>query len=144
MAKSFTSYTHQWDNPKIDQRLKYICMASVDTIRGYTKEYQKAQRLGWRTFRVIDNIDNVSFAENEVLCPASKEAGKKTICEKCGLCNGLTNPKGKSVVIGLHGDGACSYKYKRYVKMMKAIKNHKKWQRDYKTESKKFRELCPC
>ena len=40
-ARGHTGYTHQWKN--CDQRLQKLCMASVDSIVGYNKEYLQAQ-----------------------------------------------------------------------------------------------------
>jgi hypothetical protein len=41
----------------------------------------------------------------EILCPASKEAGYKTSCDKCGLCAGASIAA-KSIAIVAHGNGA--------------------------------------
>jgi len=41
----------------------------------------------------------------EILCPASEEAGKRTTCDKCGLCAGLTR-KAKDIMIPVHGSKA--------------------------------------
>jgi hypothetical protein len=38
---------------------------------------------------------------DEVLCPASEEAGRKTTCENCKLCSG-TSKKAKNVAIYAH------------------------------------------
>lgn len=93
-AVRFTGYTHQWKN-SFD--LMPFCMASVDTL----EEAEKANSLGWRTFRVTD-FKVYSARKNEILCPASKEAGVKTSCERCGLCAGST-VKAKNIFIPAHG-----------------------------------------
>jgi len=141
IVKSYTSYSHQWSN--CDQRLKTICMASVDSIKNFDKEYRKAQSMGWRTFRVRESADN-PLTYNEFVCPASKEGGQKTTCEKCGLCSGLSSPITKSIAIILHGDSEATgnFKYKRFIKVMKLRKNKKAWRRDYKTERKQYKEIC--
>ena len=141
IAKSHTSYTHQWEN--CDQRLKTICMASVDSIKGYAKEYKKAQSMGWRTFRVRENADN-PLTDNEFVCPASKEAGQKTTCEKCGLCSGLSSPITKSIAIILHADSEAlnNWRYDRFMKVMKLRKWKKAWLRDYAAERKQYKEIC--
>jgi hypothetical protein len=96
VAAGFTGYTHQWRT--CDPLLKYFCMASVDTI----PEQREAQLDGWSTFRVRP-IDG-QILPNEFICPASKEAGKKTTCAKCNICRGLS---GKIIdrhpVIEVHG-----------------------------------------
>ena len=94
VVKGYTGYTHQWNWKNCDQRLKRYCMASVDSIKNYYKEYEKAKSMGWRTFRVYgtDTEENIydTLQENEFVCPASKEAGVKTNCQKCNSCSGLS------------------------------------------------------
>lgn len=143
VAKSFCSYTHQWKN--CDQRLSMYCMASVDSIKGYMKEYEQARLLGWRTFRIRESLDNL-LTSHEFVCPASKEGGVLTTCEKCNLCSGLSKPVHKSPTIVLHADSdsmGSSWRKDRYMKLMKKIKNKKKWRRDYKSERKEFKKVCP-
>lgn len=113
IAKEWTGYTHQWHRSFCDDRLKQYCMASVDSM----KELKRAQKKGWRTFRI--RFDD-SCAENEILCPASKEAGEKTNCQACGLCSG--GSKRKTVTIGVHGR---SWKIKRFAKIMKLRRQKK-------------------
>jgi len=140
-AKIIVGYTHQWKN--CDTRLKEYCMASVDSIKGYTKEYDLAQQLGWRTFRVRESLDN-PLLENEFICPASKEFGAKTTCEKCNACSGLSKDIKMNPVIILHADVDImgNWRNKRYVKMMKKIKNKKGWRRNYVLERKMFKKIC--
>jgi hypothetical protein len=91
-----TGFSHQWRTaPKV---LKSLCVASVDT----PDEARQAQAHGWRTFRVRKATD--PMLPNEITCPASDEAGKRTTCQKCGLCNGSTGPddRRKNVVIINH------------------------------------------
>lgn len=149
VAAGHTGYTHQWSNPKIDQRFKNICMASVDSIDGYNKEYEKARAAGWRTFRVFANDKDVSVydvkQDGEIVCPASKEAGVLTNCEKCNLCCGMSRANGKNVIINHHADSEAMgsmWRKDRYIKIMKKIKNKKAWRRDYAGERKKFKEVC--
>ena len=52
-----------------------------------------------RTFRVIQNVDDLD-KRNEILCPASKEAGRRVQCAACKLCKGSL--KAKSIAIVLH------------------------------------------
>ena len=142
LVKNFLGYTHQWKN--CDQRLKFYCMASVDSIKGYMKEYNLARELGWRTFRIRESLDN-PLVENEFVCPASKEGGLKTTCEKCNSCSGLSKNTIKCPVISLHGDSenfGAMWRRDRYIKMMKKIKWKKAWRRNYKTERKEFKRVC--
>lgn len=92
-----TGFSHQWRTAPKD--LKSLCVASVDT----PDEARQAQAHGWRTFRVRQATDPI--LPNEITCPASAEfLGKKTTCQKCGLCNGSTGPddRRKNVVIINH------------------------------------------
>jgi len=142
IVKSYTGYTHQWK--KCDQRLKKYCMASVDSIIGYTKEYQQARALGWRTFRIRESLDNL-LMDDECVCPASKEAGVLTTCEKCNLCGGMNRANAKNPVIMLHADSEAMgsmWRRDRYIAMMKKIKNKKAWRRDYDGERKIFKKIC--
>jgi len=145
--KNFVGYTHQWKT--CDQRLSNFCMASVDSIDNYSKEYELAKEMGWRTFRVYGTLDkDVNFSDklnkNEIICPASEQGGKKTICENCGLCSG-NNIKAKDIMIPFHGDSPATgsnWKLRSYVKMMQAIKNKKQW-RIKKYAIQNFKKHCP-
>lgn len=90
-----TSYTHRWKD--CDQRHKQYTMASVDTY----EEYKLAKEMGWRTFRT--KHDSFDLLNDEIECPASKESGHKTTCDKCLLCSGLTKENKPSVAIVAHG-----------------------------------------
>ena len=148
-SAGFTGYSHQWNNKKTDQRLKNYCMASIDSIVGYNKEYKRAKSLGWRTFRVFaDDKGRTVYdvkTDTEIVCPASKEAGVLTDCEHCNLCCGLNRANGKDVIINHHGDSedmGSLWKRDRYIAMMKKIKNKKAWRRDYASERKQYRAIC--
>jgi hypothetical protein len=76
-------------------------MASVDSRR----EYADAKAAGWRTFRVRTVAE--PLAATEIACPAADEAGKKTTCERCKLCNGARrNDNRRDIAIQVHGSGA--------------------------------------
>lgn len=90
----WTGYTHSKNNPYPE---KY--MSSVETKSQMLSEMAK----GNRTFRVIMAIDEVVKGK-EILCPASKEAGYRTTCKACKLCNG-NQSKAKSIAIVAHGNG---------------------------------------
>ena len=90
-AAGWTGYSHQ-SGYRPD-----MVMQSADT-------YQQALafwQAGARTFRVLQNLAELDTAR-EVLCPASKEAGRRTTCESCKLCAGLATRSPKSVAIVLH------------------------------------------
>lgn len=90
-----TGYTHQW---RRFPSLRGLAMASADSLA----DAREAWRRGWRTFRVIRSVDELQ--PNEILCPASKEAGRKTTCSRCGLCSGAKpNDRRKSIAIIDHG-----------------------------------------
>ena len=74
-----TGYSHQWE--AFPHFAPYV-MASVHT----EGERERARALGYRTFRIISDVSEVSTGE--VLCPASKEAGARVQCAQCNLCNG--------------------------------------------------------
>lgn len=95
-AAKGTGYTHQWRD--CDSRFSRHCMASADSAH----EAAQAQALGYRTFRVGSKAEALVQGV-EVLCPASKAAGKRTTCESCLLCGG-TNVNAKNVFIPVHGN----------------------------------------
>lgn len=82
VSKSYTGYTHQWRRHDLG---KYF-MASTHSL----EEAKKATDLGYRSFIVSDE----SLA-GTVSCPASKEAGYKSTCDKCNLCSGTLGTKSK-------------------------------------------------
>ena len=73
-----------------------IAMQSADTLA----EAQAAWDKGQRTFRVVQGVEEIT--PDEVLCPASKEAGKRTTCASCKLCGGLKTRSAKSIAIPMH------------------------------------------
>lgn len=92
-AAKHTGYTHQW---RTNEWLKPFVMASCDT----PADYHNARSKGWRTFRVSIGLTPEA---GEILCPSSAEAGNKTNCAKCGLCNGAGFAK--NIYIPVHGTG---------------------------------------
>jgi hypothetical protein len=87
-----TGYTHQWRTA--GAWLKPYVMASCDSLADYTG----ATAQGWRTFRVTVGMTPQA---GEILCPASSEAGMRTQCARCGLCNGAG--VAKNIYIPVHG-----------------------------------------
>lgn len=95
-AKGWTAYTHQSgvSGAATDARLY---MTSAETLPAAKAAWSR----GERTFRVIADVSQMD-RKREFLCPASEEMGKRTTCEKCGLCAG-SSVKAKSVAIVAHG-----------------------------------------
>jgi hypothetical protein len=91
----FSGYTHQWKRASF---LRDLCMASVNN----EAELEQAHAQGWRTFRVVKSIGELK--EREISCPASNEAGHRTTCDRCLLCNGTSDgDRRASIAIIDHG-----------------------------------------
>lgn len=95
-AAGHTAYTHQSMVASAQARPDFM-MISADNLA----QAESAWRFGQRTFRVIKSMDE-AVRGAEIICPASKEAGFKTTCAKCGLCGG-SSVKAKSIAIVDHG-----------------------------------------
>ena len=106
-----TGYTHQWrDMPTV---YREFCMASCDTVQ----DVADAAALGYRAFRVKTPEEDP--LKDEVVCPASDEAGNLTQCERCGLCSGAKDSGSgvvPNIVITVHGRGAKYYRRERQSK----------------------------
>lgn len=98
-AKAWTGYTHQWLTASDD--FKRLCMASADS----ESEAAMARAFGWRTFRVR-TADEPLMGKQEIVCPASDEAGNKTDCISCKACMGTASKAKASPVIIAHGSRA--------------------------------------
>lgn len=105
-----TGYTHQWKNGKLYYWRRYL-MASTHS----RKENEEARNKGWRTFRTALTSNDV--ADDEIVCPASEEAGKKRDCITCMACSGVGSAtvNKKSVVIALHGSPSVMGPGKRFL-----------------------------
>ena len=101
-AQGHTAYSHQASKAgaAFDPDLM---MQSADNLA----EAQNAWSLGRRTFRIVADVAAV-VRGREILCPASEEAGKRTTCEKCGLCGGAA-VAARSIAIVAHGAGAVNF-----------------------------------
>ena len=102
VARGWTGYTHQWRRAGKQRHRRYL-MASVES----QWDAGMARALGWRTFRVAGRWEwNQGAGDREEFwCPASREMGSRSTCERCGLCSG-SGGKGegiKSVRILAHG-----------------------------------------
>jgi hypothetical protein len=93
-AKGWTAYTHASLNP-----LPNMLMTSADSLT----QAQEAWNKGERTFRIVSAVSDLVKGK-EALCPASKEAGYRSTCESCKLCNGAMS-KARSIAIVAHGNG---------------------------------------
>jgi hypothetical protein len=78
VSKSHTGYTHQWNK---NEAYSAYFMASTHNL---AQAFQ-AQRKGFRSFLAVKNQ---LPKDDAIICPASKEAGFVSTCEKCGLCSG--------------------------------------------------------
>lgn len=96
-VRAWFGYTHAWR--LCHPGFRELVMASCDT-----PEEQKTARLfGWRTFRT--RLANERLLEHEIACPASEEMGKRSTCEKCGLCDGRRgeHDRRRDIAIFAHG-----------------------------------------
>lgn len=86
-ASDWTAYSHQsgW-RPD-------IAMQSADDYHSAALHW----KAGRRTFRVIADLGHLD-PNNEALCPASKEAGRRVQCTACKLCKGSTLAKSIAIV----------------------------------------------
>ena len=74
-----------------------IAMQSADTEAQAVAHWKN----GARTFRVITDIGDLVKGK-EILCPASKEAGRRVQCNACKLCGGTSIKASKSIAIVQH------------------------------------------
>lgn len=101
VADGHTGYTHQWRKAS---KLRNYVMASCDSPR----DMWEAREAGWRTFRVATNTSKL---QGEILCPASEEAGKRTTCIDCQLCDGKFDATDRraNIMIPVHGARASQF-----------------------------------
>ncbi len=112
-TKGITGYTHQW---KRNKKLANYCMASVDSVA----EALKAKSLGYRTFRIV--LEDEDLLDDEYHCPADKNVGGHTTCDKCLSCNGLQNKSKKNPVVVLHGSSFKVIRYKKIIELRRKKK----------------------
>jgi hypothetical protein len=97
-AIGITGYTHAWRQfPELAQYVMASCDNEQDRVH--------AKVLGFRTFRVAPST-GYQTGNREILCPASKEAGYKTTCDKCLACGGHSSRARVDVMIPVHGSGS--------------------------------------
>lgn len=99
-GRSAPGYTHQWRDRRFAP-WRTVLMASTHS----EAENRLAHSLGWRTFRTVRSVDEL--ARNEIICPASEEAGKRATCEQCGACDGRRSMSDtrRNIAIVSHGFG---------------------------------------
>ena len=96
-CKVRTGYTHQWRDPNAAEH-RTLCMASCDTY----DDVREARMFGWRCFyvgaeEIRQDAQQPSVSFKSMPCPASDEAGKKTTCDRCGLCSGTMSASGRDI-----------------------------------------------
>lgn len=106
--RTWTGYTHFWREVPADPWAQ-ILMASVESVA----DAHVAWSLGWRPFRIRprgETGEEAAIMSNEISCPASKEAGRRTACAYCCACDGragLTDRR-RSVTIIDHTSPVCA------------------------------------
>ena len=97
-GRAMPGYTHQWRFKRFAHWRTRV-MASTHS----TEENDAAHDAGWRTFRTVTEVDELTAGE--IVCPASPEAGSTHTCETCGACNGRSSnsDRRKSIAIVSHG-----------------------------------------
>lgn len=95
-AAGHTAYSHQAATSGAAFRPSYM-MQSADN----EAQARDAWAQGRRTFRVVRSVNDIVKGA-EILCPASKEAGRRVTCSQCKLCGGAS-VAGKSIAIPDHG-----------------------------------------
>ena len=94
-ARKHTAYCHQYDNPNSSFD-PTMYMVSADNLATAKTHWE----FGHRTFRVIQDVNEVVKGQ-EILCPASKEMGRRVQCSSCMLCGG-SQVNAKSIAIVQH------------------------------------------
>jgi hypothetical protein len=95
-ATAHTAYSHQALRADSSFDASYM-MQSADN----EAQARAAWAQGRRTFRVVRSVADI-VKGSEILCPASKEAGRRVTCSQCKLCGGAS-VAGKSIAIPDHG-----------------------------------------
>jgi hypothetical protein len=96
-ASGHTGYTHQWRDPRASWTRKFL-MASCDA----PGDVVDAVNAGWRYFYAKSKSD--AMPAGSIVCPASSEAGARTKCIDCNLCDGVQydDDRRKSITINTH------------------------------------------
>jgi hypothetical protein len=102
------AYTSLWRS--CEPRWRDVCMASVVT----PEDRQAAQAAGWRTYRT--RLEDEPLEADEIVCPASHEAGQRVTCDQCMLCQGGAARPVKAIAIQIHGTRA-----RRFVELREGL-----------------------
>ena len=96
-ADGHTGYTHQWRDYRSTWVRKFF-MASCDA----PGDVVDAAAAGWRYFYAKSK--SAAVPAGSIVCPASSEAGARTTCIDCNLCDGVQydNDRRKSITINAH------------------------------------------
>jgi hypothetical protein len=106
MSTGHTAYSHAWQDKRF-WRFRNLTMASVEN----SAQADVARSRGWRYFRAMHDVSDLGAGE--ILCPASKEGGKRRQCETCLACRGSNgNSSMVSVAIVAHGSPAVLSSYR--------------------------------
>jgi hypothetical protein len=116
-AAGFVGYSHSWKSNWVNPELKNYCMASVDC----EDEANIAIAMGWKPFlvRTKQELPQGFFA-----CPAAKESGQKSSCEKCQACSGLKSKARRNPSIIVHG---VQWKLSHFTAGIQRFKNKKRY-----------------
>lgn len=96
-SKSHTGYTHQWRDIRSSWARRFF-MASCDS----AQDVADATDMAWRWFYAKPK--DAPVPAGSVVCPASNEAGSRTQCIDCTLCDGVQYDldRRKSITINAH------------------------------------------
>ena len=88
-GRKWTGYTHQWEtcSPEYSQYL----MASID----HTNSKEKAIKKGYRTYRILSELDVLD--SDEIMCPYPAVQ-----CAECKLCSG-NGVQAKNIAVRVSG-----------------------------------------
>lgn len=76
--------------------------------------------MGFRTFRVIQEDDPLD--SDEIMCPASAEMGKRTTCDRCGLCSGHADGTDTRKNIAIIDHGVTSQKAREHLAAARSLR----------------------
>lgn len=102
VARDVTGYTHAWRSAS--PRFAAFAMASADTV----EEGREARRAGYRSF-IVRGVGDPK-PRGAVTCPASAEAGHRTVCASCLKCSGTGSGRRGDVTIVAHGSSARKFR----------------------------------
>ena len=92
--KKGSSYTHQWES--VSPEYAKFSMASVENL----KQKADAQALGFRTYRMVDDVSEIQ--KDERLCLNSSRGIQCRDCGECGGNRSKASHRQKNIVIVRH------------------------------------------